>query len=481
MVAALIGAVCVRYTRIFFGILALALSQVLWSLAMKLFWVTGGTDGLRVPTPTLLGVLGAPGADKTTFLATRYYYYVLVVFAIATAVMWVIVHSPFGKALQAIRDNETRAEFVGVQVRRYRYVAFLVSGAFTGLAGALWVPLNGLTTPDILYWPFSGRIVFMVVLGGFRTFWGPIVGAFVYNYLEVWAVGATVYWQLVLGVILVDPRPRDAHRPRGDGGPARRPLAGETAIMSLLEIRNVTKTFGDNRAVDDVTLTIRKGEFLGLIGSNGAGKTTLVNLISGFFHADRGALVFDGHDITRRSINGRIRAGIARSFQLVNLFDHLTVLDNVALTIFSRQGKTRWLWKLAGRDHAVRDEAVAVLRQFGLEGNAAMLAGAVSQGERKLLDVALAYALRPKLLFLDEPTSGVSTREKAPIMDIVTAVVRAEGITAVVIEHDMDIVFRYSDRIVAMHQGAILASGTPDEIRRNEQVAMTLLGTHATQ
>jgi len=203
VVAALIGSVCVRYTRIFFGILALALSQVLWSLAMKFFWVTGGTDGLRVPTPTLLGVLGAPGADKTTFLATRYYYYVLVVFAIATAVMWVIVHSPFGKALQAIRDNETRAEFVGVQVRRYRYVAFLVSGAFTGLAGALWVPLNGLTTPDILYWPFSGRIVFMVVLGGFRTFWGPIVGAFVYNYLEVWAVGATVYWQLVLGVILV--------------------------------------------------------------------------------------------------------------------------------------------------------------------------------------------------------------------------------------------------------------------------------------
>ncbi len=207
VVAALIGAVCVRYTRIFFGILALALSQVLWSLALKLFWVTGGTDGLRVPTPTLLGglvshALGA-SADKTEFLAYRYYYYVLVVFLAATAVMWVIVHSPFGKALQAIRDNEVRAEFVGVQVRRYRYVAFLVSGAFTGLAGVLWVPLNGLTTPDILYWPFSGRIVFMAVLGGFRTFTGPIVGALVFNYLEVSAVGATVYWQLVLGVILV--------------------------------------------------------------------------------------------------------------------------------------------------------------------------------------------------------------------------------------------------------------------------------------
>ena len=202
-VAALFGVVCARYTRIFFGILTLALSQVLWSLALKLFWVTGGSDGLRVPTPTLLGGLGGPGADKVEFIAHRYYYYVLILFLIATAAMWVIVSSPFGKALQAIRDNETRAEFVGVQVWKYRWIAFVISGAFTGLAGALWVPLNGLTTPDILYWPFSGRIVFFTVLGGFHTFVGPIVGAIAYNYLETYAVGFTVYWQLVLGIVLV--------------------------------------------------------------------------------------------------------------------------------------------------------------------------------------------------------------------------------------------------------------------------------------
>ena len=202
-VAALFGVVCVRYTRIFFGILTLAISQVLWSLALKLFWVTGGSDGLRVPTPTLLGGLGGPGADKVEFIAHRYYYYVLILFLVATAAMWVIVSSPFGKALQAIRDNETRAEFVGVQVWKYRWIAFVISGAFTGLAGALWVPLNGLTTPDILYWPFSGEIVFMAVLGGFRTFSGPIIGAIVFNYLKTYAVGFTVYWQLLLGVILV--------------------------------------------------------------------------------------------------------------------------------------------------------------------------------------------------------------------------------------------------------------------------------------
>jgi len=203
LVTALFGFVCVRYTRIYFSILTLALSQVLWSLAFKFFWVTGGTDGLRVPTPTLLGVSIGAGQDKMTFLAHRYYYYVLAIFLVSVGVMWVIVHSPFGKALQAIRDNEIRAEFVGVQVWHYRWVAFLISGVFTGLAGALWVPLNGLTTPDILHWSFSGEIVFFTVLGGFSTFAGPIVGAVVFNYLKTFAVGYTVYWQMLLGVVLV--------------------------------------------------------------------------------------------------------------------------------------------------------------------------------------------------------------------------------------------------------------------------------------
>jgi branched-chain amino acid transport system permease protein len=206
VVTAAFGYICVRHTRIFFSILALALSQVLWTLAYKFFWVTGGTDGLRVPfgNLTLLGgLVDFKGRGAYQAFITYYYYYVLALFCISTVLMWVIVHSPFGKALQAIRDNETRAQFLGIQIRRYRWLAFLISGSFTGLAGILWVPLNGLVTPDILYWPFSGEIVFMTVLGGFRSFSGPIVGAVVFNYLRTYAVASTEYWQMLLGIVLV--------------------------------------------------------------------------------------------------------------------------------------------------------------------------------------------------------------------------------------------------------------------------------------
>ena len=173
----------------------------------------------------------------------------------------------------------------------------------------------------------------------------------------------------------------------------------------------------------------------------------------------------------------RVRAGIARSFQLVNVFDDLSAFDNVALAIFSREGKTAHLGTLAHLDDAVTREADAILGQFGLATKRDDTGRDLAQGERKLLDVALAYALKPKLLFLDEPTSGVSTRDKGQIMDTIASVVRGEGITAVIVEHDMDVVFKYSDRIVVMAQGAIIAQGTPDEIRKNEQVAMVLLGS----
>jgi branched-chain amino acid transport system ATP-binding protein len=245
----------------------------------------------------------------------------------------------------------------------------------------------------------------------------------------------------------------------------------------LLKTVELRKKFGETRACDGVNFVVHEGEFLSLVGSNGAGKTSLVNLISAHLQPDSGQILFEGRDITFTTVTERIKAGIARSFQLVNLFDALSVFDNVALAIFSREGKTAKIARLAEHDDDVRSETLEVLGQFGLGSKSSVMAGGLAQGERKLLDVAVAYALRPKLLFLDEPTSGVSTHEKAQIMDTVSSVVRAGKVTAVVIEHDMDVVFRYSDRIVMMHEGRFLADGTPDEIRANEDVANILLGT----
>jgi branched-chain amino acid transport system ATP-binding protein len=247
--------------------------------------------------------------------------------------------------------------------------------------------------------------------------------------------------------------------------------------MALLQTVDLKRYFGDTRAVDNVNLTIEEREFVSLVGPNGAGKTSLINVVSALLAPESGKIIFRGRDITTASVTERVRAGIARSFQLVNLFDDLSAFDNVALAIFSREGKTARLGTLAHLDHAVTSEGDGILGQFGLAAKREERARDLAQGERKLLDVALAYALRPKLLFLDEPTSGVSTRDKGQIMDTIASVVRSEGITAVIVEHDMDVVFKYSDRIVVMAQGAIIAQGKPDEIRNNEQVATILLGS----
>jgi branched-chain amino acid transport system ATP-binding protein len=244
----------------------------------------------------------------------------------------------------------------------------------------------------------------------------------------------------------------------------------------LLKTVNLRKQFGETRACDGLNFVVNKGEFLSLVGSNGAGKTTLVNLISAHLQPDGGQILLEDRDITFMTVADRIKAGIARSFQIVNLFDGLSAFYNVALSIFSREGKAVRMTSLADHDYNVRREALEILREFGLSSKAEVLAGDLAQGERKLLDVAVAFALRPRLLFLDEPTSGVSTHEKGQIMDTVSAVVRGGMVTAVVIEHDMDVVFRYSDRIVMMHEGSFLADGTPDEIRANKDVASILLG-----
>ena len=246
--------------------------------------------------------------------------------------------------------------------------------------------------------------------------------------------------------------------------------------MPLLAATGLRKYFGDTRAVDGVDFSVDEQRLVSLVGSNGAGKTTLVNLITGLLPPDGGQILFQGRDVTFLPVYDRIKAGITRSFQIVNLFDALTVLDNVRLAILSRENKIRRAMSLVENDSEAREETEEVIDEFGLTERMDAPAGGLAQGERKLLDVAVAYALRPKLLLLDEPTSGVGTREKGRIMDRISSVVRSRGLSAIIVEHDMDVVFKYSDRIVVMHEGRVLAEGVPDQIAQDTRVSTMLLG-----
>ena len=202
IVSAIFGFICVRHTRVFFAILALAVSMVLYSLLAKFYNITGGTDGIHIDLPIMFG-RSFEGMKRFEFLSGTYYYFLIVIFAACTVIMLGIVNSPFGKALQSIRDNEVRAEMIGIRVRRYRWYAFILSGLFTGTGGALWSFVNGHVSPEIAEWVFSGEIVYMTLLGGFMVFEGPIIGAILFTYLKLYAVSTTQYWMFIIGATLI--------------------------------------------------------------------------------------------------------------------------------------------------------------------------------------------------------------------------------------------------------------------------------------
>lgn len=201
-ISALFGLVCVRHTKVFFSILTLALSMLLFAVLEKAYHFTGGSDGIRIPIPLFFGH-EFEGMRRFQFLCGPYYYIVVGVFAAASLLMLAIVNSPFGKILQATRDNELRAEMIGVRVKRYRLYAFIISGTFSGLSGGVWSFVNGHITPEICSWVFSGEVVYMVLLGGFMIFEGPIVGALAFTYLRLYAAATTQYWMLIIGATLI--------------------------------------------------------------------------------------------------------------------------------------------------------------------------------------------------------------------------------------------------------------------------------------
>ena len=241
----------------------------------------------------------------------------------------------------------------------------------------------------------------------------------------------------------------------------------------LVELSGLTKHFGEVHAVDGVDMRIAEGEVLAIVGSNGAGKTTLLRMISGGHTIDRGHLLFQQADVSRLGLIDRARKGIIYSFQIPALFENLTALDCVRMALLAREHKTVRFFPTVEKFPSIRKEAEEILTMFKIPKD--FPASLLPHGQRKLLDVGMAFSLKPRLLLLDEPTSGVSTKEKGQVMDTIMPIIRQTYTTTVIVEHDMDIVTRYSDRVIVMDQGRILAEGTPQEILHNPKVAEVLL------
>ena len=248
-------------------------------------------------------------------------------------------------------------------------------------------------------------------------------------------------------------------------------------MTPLLEARDVVKHYGDVQALNGVTVTVREDEFVSIIGPNGAGKSTLINLLTGLARPTSGSVWFKDRDIAGIGPVKLAKLGMARSFQLVQIFPDLTVLETLQAAVAARLRRGRRLFASLTGDREIQDGAVEVAELFGLASRRHALARELPQGDKKLIDVASAFALRPEIILLDEPTSGVSTADKTKIMEILVRAAKTIGLQAIIqVEHDMDIVFGYSDRIIALHQGTVLADATPKDVQADQRLVDMVVG-----
>ena len=249
--------------------------------------------------------------------------------------------------------------------------------------------------------------------------------------------------------------------------------------MNVLEINNVTKRFGNLIAVRDVSLNVAKGEMCAIIGPNGAGKTTFFNLISGFFPPTSGSITFDGRDITKLSTHERVTRGMARTFQITEIFPELTVFENVRISAEVAGGYRLRPWINRAEAALVHTRVEETLKLVSLEAKSDRLVGELAHGDQRSAEIAMALALKPHLLLLDEPTAGMGDQETHDIAQLIRRLHRDNNFTIVLIEHDMRVVFHLADRISVLDQGKLLAEGTPQEIAANEAVQAAYLGKAA--
>ena len=246
--------------------------------------------------------------------------------------------------------------------------------------------------------------------------------------------------------------------------------------MALLTVERLSKSFRGFRAVHEVSFSVERGEFSALIGPNGAGKTTLFNLLTGHVAKSGGRVTFDGTDISDRSSHDIVRLGVGRAFQRANIFAAMTVLENVHAAVLAHERRHRQVVRAARADAAGRGRAREILGWVHLDGSADAPAGSLSHGDQKILDIALALALRPKLLLLDEPTAGMHPEERRATMALVRRLWADLGMTVLFVEHDMDIVFAVAGTIRVLHHGELVAQGSPADISANPLVVEAYLG-----
>ena len=478
-----IGPLIARYSGIFFGMLTLALSMVLYGALVK-STALGGSDGFNVGRPSLFGMIFTDPREADFML----YAVSVVTTGLAGIAATILFRSELGLASLAVRENNLRVEYLGISANRIVTINFVIAAIFAGASGAFALMAQRHIDPQFAYWTTSGEFVFVAVLAGYQSVAAVFVASMA---LELVRSFSNLYlpntWQLVLGIFLLGvilflPRGigslwirRQAQRDQVSGG-HRCSRKGGGAMNPVLSVRGLEKRFGAVVAADALSLDLAAGQKVSLIGANGAGKTTFVNLVTGYLKPDSGSIALDGMDIGRRSPRNVARLGISRSFQIPQLFIDLTAAENLTVAISGMRSQALSFYSPA-EAQGRRDKALELLERFGLTEVADRPISELAGGVRKLIDIAMALVRRPKLLLLDEPTSGVSADEKFSTMDRVIHAVAPDAATIVFVEHDMEIVSRYADRVVAFYQGRILADGNPHNVLKDPEVRRYVTGS----
>ncbi|HUL91615.1 MAG TPA: branched-chain amino acid ABC transporter ATP-binding protein/permease [Burkholderiales bacterium] len=493
VLSCLVGLLILRRRGVYFALLTLAFAALTYAIAFRWTELTGGEDGLGGLSRG--GFAAVPLDDGTVYYA----FLALIALGVLYALLRV-TRSPFGHVLVAIRENQQRATFQGYDVDRYRLAVFVLSAVVTGLGGALQGFLNYLVSAESVSVAFSGELLAMVVIGGMHHILGPALGVLFYVFFRemfsIWTGNWLLWFGLVfVGFVLFSPEglagvwaklkrrwrppPEEAAamsaRRIYEGMPLPAFLRPEGRQGPALEIASVAKHFGGIRAVAGASLAVRAGEIHALIGPNGAGKTTLFNVASGMFPPNEGTVSLYGQRVEWQAPHRICRLGLARSFQITNLFRGLTIYENLRLSIQARHAARFNAWRDVDAYPEIHAETAELVRFLGLEGIEAIHGAELSYGGQRLVDLGIALGSKPHVLLLDEPLAGLAAAERERVCSVVKSV--ASGIPVLIVEHDIDRVLGFSQVVTVMNQGEVLMSGSPEEVRSDRRVQEVYTGT----